>query len=94
MAGKRPDLRLVGISAGMHALIYLPSHGPSEQQICSRAARQSIALHTLGRYWHNPPPSGPQAIILGYGTPAGHAYQPALNALTRLLAQASLAGET
>jgi GntR family transcriptional regulator/MocR family aminotransferase len=73
----------------MHALIYLPSHGPSEHQILSRAAKQSIALHTLGPYWHNLPPSSPQAIIVGYGTPAGHAYHPALNALTRLLAQAS-----
>jgi GntR family transcriptional regulator / MocR family aminotransferase len=94
IAGKRPDLRLAGTSAGMHALIYLPGHGPSEHQVRSRAARQSIALHTLGRYWHNPPPSCPQAIIVGYGTPAGHAYQPALNALTRLLAQASSAWQS
>jgi GntR family transcriptional regulator/MocR family aminotransferase len=94
IAGKRPDLRLAGISAGMHTLIYLPSHGPSEHQMRSRAARQSIALHTLGRYWHNPPPPGSQAIIVGYGTPAAHAYQPALNALTRLLAQVSPVGRT
>jgi GntR family transcriptional regulator/MocR family aminotransferase len=94
IADKCPDLRLAGMSAGMHALIYLPRHGPSEHQLLSRAAKQSIALHTLGRYWHNPPPSGPQAIIVGYGTPAGHAYQPALSALTRLLAQASPAGRT
>jgi hypothetical protein len=77
MACTRPDLRLAGISGGMHALIYLPGHGPSEHQMRSRAARKSIALHTLGRYWHNPPPSGPQAILVGYGTPAGHAYRPA-----------------
>jgi GntR family transcriptional regulator/MocR family aminotransferase len=94
IADKCPDLRLAGMSAGMHALIYLPRHGPSEHQMLSRAAKQSIALHTLGRYWHNPPPSGPQAIIVGYGTPAGHAYQPALSALTRLLAHASPAGRT
>ena len=78
----------------MHALIYLPSHGPSEDQLLSLAARGSIALHTLGPYWHNLATSSPQAIIVGYGTPAGHAYQPALSALTRLLAQASPAGRT
>ncbi len=89
LADNCPDLRLAGVSAGMHALIHLPSHGPSEHQVRSRAARQSIALHTLDRYWHNPLASAPQAIIVGYGTPAGHAYQPALDALIRLLARAS-----
>ena len=78
----------------MHALIYLPSHGPSEHQVRSQAARGSIALHTLGPYWHNLTTSSPQAIIVGYGTPAGHAYQPALDALTRLLAQAPPARRT
>ena len=39
LADKHPDLRLAGISAGMHALIYLPSHGPSEDQVRSQAAR-------------------------------------------------------
>lgn len=78
-----PDL--AGISAGLHALARLPQHGPTEQQIRSRAARRSIALHTLGHYWHNPPEPAPQAVIIGYATPAGHAYHPALSALTQLL---------
>jgi GntR family transcriptional regulator/MocR family aminotransferase len=94
IAGQRPDLRLAGISAGMHALIYLPSQGPSEDQLLSLAARGSIALHTLGPYWHTLTASSPQAIIVGYGTPAGHAYQRALDALTRLLAQAPPARRT
>jgi GntR family transcriptional regulator / MocR family aminotransferase len=80
-----PHLRLAGISAGLHALIYLPGTGPTEQQVQSRASRLSLALHTLGRYWHTRPESSPQAIIVGYATPAGHAYRPALGALIELL---------
>ena len=45
IAGVRPDLRLSGVFVGMHALIYLPSHGPSEHQVLSRAAKQSRTAH-------------------------------------------------
>ncbi|HTX28123.1 MAG TPA: PLP-dependent aminotransferase family protein [Streptosporangiaceae bacterium] len=86
LAANRPDLHLAGISAGLHALIYLPERGPSEHQIRTRAAGRSIGLHTLASYWHSPPEPCPKAIIIGYATPASHAYQPALGALTRLLA--------
>lgn len=81
-----PGLQLTGISAGLHALAYLPEHGPSERQVRSRAARHSLALRTLSSFWHQPPQPAPQAIIIGYATPASHAYGPALAALTRLLA--------
>jgi GntR family transcriptional regulator/MocR family aminotransferase len=86
LARTRPGLRLAGISAGLHAMAYLPEHGPSERQIRSRAAQLSLALHTLSGYWHTPAQPAPQAIIIGYATPADHAYHPALAALTRLLA--------
>jgi GntR family transcriptional regulator/MocR family aminotransferase len=87
LAASRPDLRLAGISAGLHALVYLPERGPSEHQIQTRAARLSIGLHTLADYWHDPSEPHPQAIVIGYATPASHAYQPALRALTGLLTQ-------
>lgn len=86
LSASRPDLRLAGISAGLHALIYLPERGPSEQQLQVRAARHSIGLRTLGSYRHSQPEPCPQAIVIGYATPAGHAYQPAVSALVRLLA--------
>jgi GntR family transcriptional regulator / MocR family aminotransferase len=81
----QPGLRLAGIAAGLHALAYLPEHGPSEHWIRDQAARRSLALGTLSSYWHNPPQPLPQAIIIGYATPAGHAYHPTLAALTQLL---------
>jgi GntR family transcriptional regulator/MocR family aminotransferase len=85
LASAHPAIRLEGISAGLHALIYLPEHEASEQQIQTRAVRAAIALHTLGSYWQNPPQPRPQAIIIGYANPASHSYQPALRALTELL---------
>jgi GntR family transcriptional regulator / MocR family aminotransferase len=85
LASTNPAIRLTGISAGLHATIYLPEHELSEQHIGTRAARASVALHVLGSYWHNPPQPRPQAVIVGYATPASHAYQPALRALTELL---------
>ena len=81
-----PHLRLAGATAGLHALIYLPGNGPTEKQLQAQAARHSIALHTLASYWLHPPAPSPQAIIIGYASPASHAYRPALRALTQLLA--------
>ena len=86
LAASLPQLGLAGISAGLHALIYLPGHGPTEEQIQSRAARLSVAIHTLGAHWQQPPDPSPQAIIVGDATPASHAYRPALEALAELLA--------
>jgi GntR family transcriptional regulator / MocR family aminotransferase len=85
LAATHPAIRLAGISAGLHATIYLPEPGLTEQQILAQAARASIALHLLGTYWHNHPQPSPEAIIVGYATPASHAYQPALQALGQLL---------
>ena len=85
LATTHPAIRLTGISAGLHATIYLPEPGLSEYQVFARAARASIGLHLLGTYRHNPPQPRPQAIIVGYGTPASNAYQPALRALSELL---------
>jgi GntR family transcriptional regulator / MocR family aminotransferase len=87
LARSHSGLHLAGISAGLHVLACLPPDGPTEQQVRSRAARRSIALHTLGRYWHNPPQPAPQAVIIGYATPASHAYHPALSALAQLLTE-------
>jgi GntR family transcriptional regulator / MocR family aminotransferase len=86
LAGPAAGLRLAGISAGLHALVYLPEHGPAEEQLQARAVRQSVALHTLGPCWHDPREPRPQAVIIGYAAPASHAYRPALRALTQLLA--------
>jgi GntR family transcriptional regulator / MocR family aminotransferase len=81
-----PHLRLSGVSAGLHALINLPEHGPTEHQVASRAKNLSLGIHTLGDHWHEPPEPAPQAVVVGYAAPASHAFRPALDALMQLLA--------
>ena len=87
LADDLPHLHLAGISAGLHAVIYLPRPGPTEQQIQARAATLSVGLDTLGtHYWNKPLETRPHAVIVGYATPASHAYRPGLSVLTQLLA--------
>jgi GntR family transcriptional regulator/MocR family aminotransferase len=81
-----PRLQLAGISAGLHAVVYLPGNEPAAQ-LRARAARRSIAVRTLEDYWHDPPARSSPALVIGYAAPADHAYRPALDALTRLLAR-------
>ena len=81
----RPDLRLAGIAAGLHAVLHMPEGKPAEDYIQAQAAERSIALHTLGEYWQVPPRPASTAIIIGYAAPASHAYRPALDALASLL---------
>jgi GntR family transcriptional regulator/MocR family aminotransferase len=88
LASPAAGLRLAGISAGLHALVYLPEPGPSEEQWRARAAGQSIALHILGPCWDDRDQTRPQAVIIGYAAPASHAYRPALDALTQLFTAA------
>ena len=57
----------------------------------ARATSSGLACLASGiAYWHRPPDPAPQAIIVGYATPAtpaSHAYRPALNALSQVLTQ-------
>ncbi|MFF5264974.1 PLP-dependent aminotransferase family protein [Actinomadura viridis] len=77
-------LAVHGIAAGLHALIGLPSGGPTEQDVLDAAAARDVALGRLGDRWHEPG-DRPQGVIVGFGTPNEHAYPAALDALTRVL---------
>ncbi|KAA9155773.1 PLP-dependent aminotransferase family protein [Amycolatopsis acidicola] len=74
----------VGISAGLHLLLRFPPGFRSEREVVAQALRASIAVDPLGRYWISPGVH-PQGIVLGYATPAEHAFGPAVEALTNLL---------
>jgi GntR family transcriptional regulator / MocR family aminotransferase len=75
-----------GVAAGLHALLPLDS-AEREQQRVKSAERAGVRLHGLhsARYWHRPDPDRPGALVIGYATPAGHAWRGALDALTELL---------
>lgn len=74
-----------GISAGLH--VVLDFSGISETDAVATLLRHSVAVDGLGRYWlgeHRQP-----GIIVGYATPAEHAFGPALDALVTALREIS-----
>jgi hypothetical protein len=64
-------------------VVYLPEGAPAEDHIRAQAVERSIALHTLGGYWHVPAEDAGPAVIVGYAAPASHLYRPALNGTGR-----------
>ena len=92
---------LHGIAAGLHALVSLPSNGPSEADVLRHAATYGLAVGDLGSHWLSTPaatpnraaaqpnrptpPDRPQGLILGYGTPSESGFAAALDTLARVL---------
>ncbi|HEX6683212.1 MAG TPA: PLP-dependent aminotransferase family protein [Candidatus Limnocylindrales bacterium] len=86
LAERLAGQNLLGISAGLHALIALP--GPQdEERVLRRAADLGLALGDLGSHYFSRGPH-PAGVIAGYGTPSEGAYPRALDALARALSMA------
>ena len=82
-----PSIDVRGIAAGLHAVVDLPVHGPAEADVVSSLAAAGVVVHGLSGYWHRPQPRRP-GIVVGFGTPAEHAFPAALAALTAGLRRA------
>ncbi|MFI7064677.1 PLP-dependent aminotransferase family protein [Kribbella sp. NPDC050124] len=82
LAQRAPEVKVAGISAGLHVLLDVPGDA---EDVITRAARQGLGLTTLTNYHFNPTPATRQAVIVGYGTPPDHAYQGALDLLCQVL---------
>jgi GntR family transcriptional regulator/MocR family aminotransferase len=79
-----PTIRTGGIAAGLHTVLRLVDDGPPEAEVVERLAAAGVAVHPLGRYWHQPP--GPaKGLVVGFGTPAEHAFAASLDALIAAL---------
>ncbi|MGQ4386383.1 MocR-like pyridoxine biosynthesis transcription factor PdxR [Streptomyces sp. SAS_270] len=84
LAAQAPGVHATGIAAGLHAVLQLPPG--TEQSVLRAAAWQGLALHGLTRYRHALSTAPPlDALVVGYGTPADHAWAGALAALCRAL---------
>ncbi|WP_312032858.1 MocR-like pyridoxine biosynthesis transcription factor PdxR [Actinomadura latina] len=83
---RAPHVRVQGIAAGLHALVLLPPGGPGEDEIMRRAASAGLALTPLHDHWQHPA-GRPQGFVVGYSTPLGAAYRPALDALCTVLTE-------
>ncbi|WP_236789071.1 PLP-dependent aminotransferase family protein [Amycolatopsis sp. GM8] len=77
------EITPVGISAGLHVLLRLPP-GRSEEQVIRAALRESVAIDGLGRHWFGDGRRS-RGIVLGYATPAEHAFGPAIEALLKAI---------
>ncbi|WP_199433468.1 MocR-like pyridoxine biosynthesis transcription factor PdxR [Qaidamihabitans albus] len=69
-----------GISAGVQLLLPLPESGPGEREVVAAAKRRSLTLQALGPHWIRPG-AHPEGIVVGYGTPAEHAFLPTVETL-------------
>ncbi|GAB2975980.1 PLP-dependent aminotransferase family protein [Amycolatopsis acidiphila] len=78
-----PGITAVGISAGLHVLLLLPA-GLSEEQVVRAALRESVAIDGLGRHWFGEAERLP-GVVLGYATPAEHAFGPAIETLMKVI---------
>ena len=85
LAERAPDVRTVGISAGLRVLLELPPDGPPAAELASAAARRSVALWPVSAYHHDPA-AAPHGIVVGYGALAEHDFEAGLRALGDVLA--------
>jgi GntR family transcriptional regulator / MocR family aminotransferase len=79
-------LDVLGVAAGLHAVIALPAEGPDEVSVREQAVRLSLRLALLGPCWQTPPKV--KGIIVGYSKPPAHAWRGALEALCETLRSA------
>jgi GntR family transcriptional regulator / MocR family aminotransferase len=86
-----PPTRVSGTAAGLHAVVWLPYPGPTETTILARAAAHGLALQPLADHWHRAD-DHPQGIIVGYSSPAEHAWPAALATLSAVLRAQPRAG--
>jgi GntR family transcriptional regulator / MocR family aminotransferase len=82
-----PEVEVTGIAAGLHVLVRLPA-GLSEVDVVARAAQRGLALQGLASLRAGEQDIGP-ALIVGYGTPPGHAFSAAVARLSAVLRAAA-----
>ncbi len=87
LAHAAPGAAVLGIAAGLHAVLRLPA-GQREDEITAQAAARGLALQGLADYATQPAAGqSEQALVIGYGTPPAHAYTAALARLSAVLSQ-------
>ncbi|MFJ5848127.1 PLP-dependent aminotransferase family protein [Streptomyces sp. NPDC092903] len=84
LAEQAPHITVTGVAAGLHAVLRLPPG--TEASAVKAASWQGIALDGLAGFRH-PRASMPagDGLVIGYSTPAEHAYGAAVEALLRTL---------
>ncbi|GGX60602.1 MocR-like pyridoxine biosynthesis transcription factor PdxR [Streptomyces fructofermentans] len=88
LAAHAPRVEVTGVAAGLHAVLRLPPG--SERSVLKAAEWQGLALDGLAGFRH-PEAAGPapDGLVVGYATPAEHAYGAALEALCAALPESA-----
>ncbi|MEU1163430.1 PLP-dependent aminotransferase family protein [Streptomyces sp. NPDC090075] len=86
LAARAPAIRVTGIAAGLHVVLRLPPG--SQHRVIRAAAERGLAIEGLTPRHRHPDAAvqAPDALVLGYGTPADHAWSGALDILCTVLA--------
>ncbi|MBD0712052.1 hypothetical protein BU197_28020 [Streptomyces sp. CBMA291] len=88
VAERLPEARVTGIAAGLHVLLEPPPHRTDQRKTAAALRRHGIALTTLDRYLRGEERPDPAPLVVGYATPAAHAYPAAVDALLTALTEA------
>ncbi|GGN68882.1 GntR family transcriptional regulator [Streptomyces albiflavescens] len=84
LAARAPHIEVTGIAAGLHAVLRLPPR--TERSAVKAAVWQGVALDGLAEFRHPAAvTAAPDGLVVGYATPAEHAYGAALDALCGVL---------
>jgi GntR family transcriptional regulator/MocR family aminotransferase len=83
LAPVRPEVKVTGLAAGLHAVLHLPP-GQREADVVASAAERGLALDGM-RNFRLAAIAHPEALVLGYGTPPAHAFTTAVTRLRAVL---------
>ncbi len=85
LSDRVPALRVLGVAAGVHAVVELPSPGPTEKEVVALGRQRSVLVTGMGSFRHHPHDDDRQAIVIGYAQPPWHRYRESVERVAALL---------
>ena len=82
-----PAIRVLGVAAGLHAVLELP-RGVDEHAVVAYAAERGVAIGALSDFRLSRQALERSAIVVSFGTPPDHAFTTAIARLCAVLADA------
>jgi GntR family transcriptional regulator/MocR family aminotransferase len=82
-----PGAHLLGVQAGVQAILELPAGAPDEMTVTRELRAASVELHPLSAYLRSAPVRPRTSLVVGYGAPSASRYAAAIEALVTCLAR-------
>jgi GntR family transcriptional regulator/MocR family aminotransferase len=90
LAEEVPAVTTSGVAAGLQTIVHLPHGGPTAADVVTAAAARGLALASLDdHHWHATR-QFPETLVVGFGTPAEHAFHATVDVLVASCAAAGL----